>query len=224
MDINKHMIQGGIVLEPKINGEGSDRWAQVRVATTRRWKKSDGWGEKKTYHNVVVRGFLVEKLVGAVVGDVLTVCGYAEDFKFTDNDGKPQQIRQLIAEELSVPMRPTQRRDEGKDDSQRSQQPSPSPHQNQSAGAPQQQRNNGATAGQPAASQQPHRQDVRQQPQQRAPSPSNGGGNEQLHPYHPDFKEDRGSPADDLPPSGDEFSNMEHEIAMSGGTQYGYPN
>lgn len=228
MDHNKHTIQGGIVSAPRFFGEGTSRFATVRVATTRRWRNAEGFQEKKTYHKLFVFGFNVDKLVGAVPGDIILAEGVAEDFEIpSKEEGKKRLERRLVVDVLSPPMRPTHRRTEGNNDRPREQQQAPAQGRGQNPDAPQS-GNNGANSGQPSPSGQQQRQDARQQqPHQQAPSTAAGGGNEQFHPNHPnhpDAQHDRNRPIDDIPggdeSEGDEFSNME-EIVRSQGVNHG---
>lgn len=107
MDVNKHIIQGRLASDPEVFR--SDRGCLVRFAvyTARRWKDAEGqWQSRDTRHVVVVRGALAEMVADQLSkGGNIRVEGYAYDHEYSVQGDKRVE-RQLVAQEVSVPLIP----------------------------------------------------------------------------------------------------------------------
>ena len=102
--INKAIIVGNVGADPEIRTlESGVKVCRVRVATTERVRKDDGWGDHTEWHTVVLwRGLadVVDRYVRK--GSQLYIEGRLRTREWTDKDNIKRYTTEIMADEMKL--------------------------------------------------------------------------------------------------------------------------
>lgn len=98
--INEVRIMGNLGADPELRfTQGGIAVAQLRVATTKKWRDDDGKDREQTeWHTVVVWGKSAESVhAQKKKGDQVHISGYLQTRKWQDKDGNDRYSTEIVA-------------------------------------------------------------------------------------------------------------------------------
>lgn len=102
--VNKAILIGNVGADPEVRSlESGVKVCRIRVATTERVRKDDGWGDHTEWHNVVLwRGLadVADKYVRK--GSRIYVEGPLRSNEWTDKDGNRRVTVEIIASDMKL--------------------------------------------------------------------------------------------------------------------------
>ena len=102
--INKAILVGNVGADPEVRSlESGVKVCRIRLATTERVRKDDGWGDHTEWHNVVLwRGLadVADKYVRK--GSRIYVEGPLRSNEWTDKDGNRRVTVEIIASDMKL--------------------------------------------------------------------------------------------------------------------------
>lgn len=102
--VNKAILIGNVGADPEVRSlESGVKVCRIRLATTERVRKDDGWGDHTEWHNVVLwRGLadVADKYIRK--GSRIYVEGPLRSNEWTDKDGNRRVTIEIIASEMKL--------------------------------------------------------------------------------------------------------------------------
>jgi len=97
--LNRATLLGRVGADPEVRNTNGGKVANLRVATTERWRTKDGERKEKTeWHSIVVWGDgmagIIEKFVSK--GDQILLEGKIETRKWQDKDGNDRYSTEIV--------------------------------------------------------------------------------------------------------------------------------
>ena len=97
--MNRATLLGRVGADPEVRNTNGGKVANLRVATTERWRTKDGERKEKTeWHSIVVWGDgmagIIEKFVSK--GDQILLEGKIETRKWQDKDGNDRYSTEIV--------------------------------------------------------------------------------------------------------------------------------